>query len=275
MDSGGDHPKGWGCPIRISADQRSLAPPHSFSQRATSFIASQCQGIHQMPLSRLSLGFPSRAGTSPADGHSHEDTYSDPPDARKRRRTGLRPPPRPMPPHGSPRLLPELPIHHVQTPTPVSRRARPHNQSIQCQKPGIKSPASKARNRTPGAQGFRRSGISASAALVGPGGFEPPTSRLSSARSNQLSYKPEQSAPQGRTQTRRTSPAIRPQALMRRSRKRPGWPASVSVKQSLAKKEKRRRQRPLCMLGDRIDFRRLVPREPEGRGSPFHPRMRE
>ena len=43
-------PKGWGCPIRRSADQRVLAPPRGFSQRATSFIASQCQGIHQMPL---------------------------------------------------------------------------------------------------------------------------------------------------------------------------------------------------------------------------------
>jgi hypothetical protein len=38
-----------GCPIRRSADRRALAPPRSFSQRATSFFASQCQGIHQMP----------------------------------------------------------------------------------------------------------------------------------------------------------------------------------------------------------------------------------
>jgi hypothetical protein len=43
----------WGFPIRKSADQRVLAPPHGLSQRATSFIASQCQGIHQMPLLRL------------------------------------------------------------------------------------------------------------------------------------------------------------------------------------------------------------------------------
>ena len=34
-------------------DQRVLAPPHGFSQRATSFIASIRQGIHQMPFSRL------------------------------------------------------------------------------------------------------------------------------------------------------------------------------------------------------------------------------
>ena len=38
-----------GCPIRRSRDQRSLASPPGFSQRAASFIASQCQGIHQMP----------------------------------------------------------------------------------------------------------------------------------------------------------------------------------------------------------------------------------
>ena len=48
-----------GCPIRISTDQRLLAAPRGFSQRATSFIASWCQGIHRMPflysISRSSL----------------------------------------------------------------------------------------------------------------------------------------------------------------------------------------------------------------------------
>ena len=39
-----------GFPIRKFWDQRVLAPPPDFSQRATSFIASQRQGIHQMPL---------------------------------------------------------------------------------------------------------------------------------------------------------------------------------------------------------------------------------
>ena len=39
-----------GCPIRISTDQSLLAAPHGFSQRATSFVASWCQGIHRMPL---------------------------------------------------------------------------------------------------------------------------------------------------------------------------------------------------------------------------------
>ena len=43
------YPKGVGCPIRTSTDQRLLAAPRGFSQRATSFIASWCQGIHRMP----------------------------------------------------------------------------------------------------------------------------------------------------------------------------------------------------------------------------------
>jgi len=38
-----------GFPIRISADQRLIAPPHGLSQRTTSFIASSCQGIPQVP----------------------------------------------------------------------------------------------------------------------------------------------------------------------------------------------------------------------------------
>jgi hypothetical protein len=44
-----------GCPIRKFTDQSLLAAPHDLSQRATSFIASQCQGIHQMPFRRLIL----------------------------------------------------------------------------------------------------------------------------------------------------------------------------------------------------------------------------
>ena len=39
-----------GSPIRRSAGQRMLAPYRSFSQLATSFIASKCQGIHRVPL---------------------------------------------------------------------------------------------------------------------------------------------------------------------------------------------------------------------------------
>ena len=44
-----------GCPIRKFPAQCLLAAPRNLSQRATSFIASQCQGIHQMPFRRLIL----------------------------------------------------------------------------------------------------------------------------------------------------------------------------------------------------------------------------
>ena len=53
MNSAQDTPKGVGFPIRKSPDQSLLATPRGLSQRATSFIASRCQGIHQMPFSRL------------------------------------------------------------------------------------------------------------------------------------------------------------------------------------------------------------------------------
>ena len=49
-------PCGWqasslpGCPIRIPPDQRSFAPPRGFSQLIASFIASESQGIHRLPL---------------------------------------------------------------------------------------------------------------------------------------------------------------------------------------------------------------------------------
>ncbi len=39
-----------GFPIRKSPDQRLLTSPRRLSQRATSFIACMCQGIHQMLL---------------------------------------------------------------------------------------------------------------------------------------------------------------------------------------------------------------------------------
>src|SRR5215471_19010044 len=42
-----------GFPIRKSADQSSFAAPRGLSQRSTSFIASQRQGIHQTPLRHL------------------------------------------------------------------------------------------------------------------------------------------------------------------------------------------------------------------------------
>ena len=68
-----------GCPIRRSRDQRSLASPPGFSQRATSFIASQCQGIHQMP-------FSSRLSSTPNDRSGTRRRDREPEGSRTRRR---------------------------------------------------------------------------------------------------------------------------------------------------------------------------------------------
>ena len=65
MDSAGDLPKGRGFPIRTPADQRSLASPRGFSQRATSFIASRRQGIHRTPLSCAPEHGAAAAATAP------------------------------------------------------------------------------------------------------------------------------------------------------------------------------------------------------------------
>src|SRR6202163_4140534 len=42
-----------GFPIRKSADQSFFAAPRGLSQRSTSFVASQRQGIHRTPLRHL------------------------------------------------------------------------------------------------------------------------------------------------------------------------------------------------------------------------------
>ena len=62
-----------GCPIRISTDQSLLAAPHGFSQRATSFIASWCQGIHRMPLSRSIAPHAQKPATAkPRQSHANK-----------------------------------------------------------------------------------------------------------------------------------------------------------------------------------------------------------
>ena len=81
MDSCASLAEARGCPIRIFTDQSLFAAPRNFSQRTTSFIASQCQGIHQMLLSRLmlSLSMPIPGCSASADGtdehRSKKDLY--------------------------------------------------------------------------------------------------------------------------------------------------------------------------------------------------------
>ena len=79
MDSVRDIHCWMGCPIRRSRDQRALASTPGFSQRATSFIASRCQGIHQMPLPQRLIAQTRRLQrqTLPTNRPSREDTLRD------------------------------------------------------------------------------------------------------------------------------------------------------------------------------------------------------
>ena len=83
-----------GCPIRTSTDQRLLAAPRGFSQRATSFIASRCQGIHQMPLPQRLIAKTRRLQRQALHNNklSREDTHSKKPEVRNQKPDGLSPP---------------------------------------------------------------------------------------------------------------------------------------------------------------------------------------
>ncbi len=71
--------------------------------------------------------------------------------------------------------------------------------------------------------------------MVGLGGLEPPTSRLSSARSNQLSYKPESSKVREAPKSVRGDPS---------SKAEPGLEGGRAAARILSKKERRRRRDP-------------------------------
>ena len=106
MDSPHDTHCWVGCPIRRSRDQRVLAPPPGFSQRATSFIASQRQGIHQMPLVHSP-----RSSSEPQPGALHQNEVAVPTAKPERR-------------------LPKRAYHaqkivHPGPPAPCYRSARP------------------------------------------------------------------------------------------------------------------------------------------------------
>jgi hypothetical protein len=64
-----------GFPIRKFTDQSLFAAPHDLSQRTTSFIASQRQGIHQIPLRHLiALIAKARAGVYSIDRQIDRNT---------------------------------------------------------------------------------------------------------------------------------------------------------------------------------------------------------
>jgi hypothetical protein len=176
-----------------------LAPPRSLSQRATSFFASLCQGIHRMLLSRL------------IDHHLRSCTVRTAPSSKKEPDTyGLA---------VAPNALDNVKVHPTSQPTALARTDEPSNSQFhrptdasRTRRRTCFSPASPRRlrqgvwwsqtgsNRRPHACKARAlptelwprsySRLFTERAVVGPDRFELSTSRLSSARSNQLSYGP-------------------------------------------------------------------------------------
>ena len=198
--SGGYPIAGVGCPIRRSPDQSLLAAPQGFSQRATSFIASWRQGIHQMPL----LSSPTSSGNRKTIPHAIRDRAGAParaPTGRTKRgecgrccrKRFQRLPQRAVlarnGPHTHARCAPcpqtedqkkgrtrDLPMpaaHDAQEIAPPCPQRAPHHHLTMSKQQG---PAPSL------AGGWTR--------LVGLGRLERPTSRLSGVRSNQLSYRP-------------------------------------------------------------------------------------
>ena len=190
-----------GFPIRKSPDQRVLSPPRGLSQSAASFIASSRQGIHPTPFSRLIASRKTTGGARaprplrsaslvPGDALSgaavsvldlerrddHAASGPEGPAPASVSRLSLHDVKEPSIPHGDPKVQTNMPsmegIEVRWWRLPGSNR-RP---------PACKAGALPA-ELSPRASPTRR-------AVVGRGGLEPPTSRLSGVRSNHLSYRP-------------------------------------------------------------------------------------
>jgi hypothetical protein len=221
MDSPRATPKGVGCPIRTSEDHRALAPPLGFSQRATSFIASRYQGIHQMPFSCCARAQPRARGFAACRDQMTEVRCQMA--SRPATRPALRFSDLPIPAlrplgraQGSPADARRIGITHTHAPGPTSPRLRGDGRT--CFTVTTRFTISREQ-RTEDSRQTRRSAACTSVTTRGPnarrrardfcplfsvfchlslptpvvvglGRFERPTSRLSGVRSDQLSYRP-------------------------------------------------------------------------------------
>ena len=149
MDSVTDTSCEVGCPIRRSSDQSLLAAPRGLSQRATSFIASRRQGIHQMPFShspRPSGKSRQRSeirsqGSEEIHDHRSPASAAQPPGLNKHTHAGRRHPhpltrdekrgrgTAPLPVSRPPGDKPQRPVaHHHHTMSSVKERLPPPRQ---------------------------------------------------------------------------------------------------------------------------------------------------
>jgi hypothetical protein len=204
-----------GFPIRTSWDQRVLSPPPSLSQSATSFIASCCQGIHQTPFSRLIRS--RRRQALLRDGGSYPSTHllgfcsevisTHAPclgrggrRQRAQRSRTIRRPSRsvyfdlerlsllvfaPTTRKGEPFL-----VTATDQSAPHSGRTQERLVYYSLNDVTCLISRSDSAGRLVTSWAIRSNHLSPSGEMVGRGGVEPPTSRLSGVRSNHLSYRP-------------------------------------------------------------------------------------
>jgi hypothetical protein len=138
MNSDQDPACAGGCPIRTSLDHSLLAAPQGLSQRATSFIASWRQGIHQMPFSRSLPSPPAPVGRTPPG--TDRQTPRTAPTRAAAQGNPKRPSPRPNTarrPHHAPR--PRGPA--------ACTRAHAHSHTVSFDAPGTPRPGPVPRSR--------------------------------------------------------------------------------------------------------------------------------
>ena len=191
MYSTADTAEAVGCPIRKSTDQSLLAAPRGLSQRAASFIASQCQGIHQMPFRRLiSTRFlrTPRAGANPHADDPREDASRPNRLPTSFKATAL---------SGHPRSRILFTCQRSHTHLGGYLFSLPRISRLSVCAPSLATsslPGGGGRDRTDdlmlAKHALSQLSYAPEGRMVGLGRLELPTSRLSSARSNQLSYKP-------------------------------------------------------------------------------------
>ena len=176
-----------------------FAAPRGFSQRTTSFIASRRQGIHQMPLRRLTRMtiLTTHNGKHP---HRHRSifpigiasTYDNQNLPCTSRRTRVSNSCRALF-----RLLTSRDECHAAITNPLHSVKKPAAQHIPEPRRKTICLTIEIKNKKISAQ-----------KMVGLGRLELPTSRLSSARSNQLSYRPVSYRPNPRPTSCHTTPNL-------------------------------------------------------------------
>ena len=185
-----------GCPIRRSLDQSSFAAPQGLSQRTTSFIASQRQGIHRMLLRHLitlmigarTLGRGGdRSQERPALGLLQEHVFAcrTHPDHRPASRRWF--------------MKTRCFTHRACSLFTISNiRARPNRADANLSDTGHQKTGGARRDRTDDLLNANQAlsqlsygpVLGQTRSMVGLGRLERPTSPLSGVRSNHLSYRP-------------------------------------------------------------------------------------